>query len=489
MFGPSELYRPSLALLTDLYELTMGYAYWKEKMADREAAFHLHVRTNPFNNGYTIACGLAFAIDYLNNLRFDEDDISYLAQQTGNDGKPLFDRGYLDYLRDMRFNCDVHAVPEGTVVFPHEPLVRVTGPIIPAQLVESALLNIINFQSLIATKAARICIAAQGNPVIEFGLRRAQGIDGALAAARAAYIGGCTSTSNVLAGRLYGIPIAGTHAHSWVMCFDTELESFEAYARALPNNSLFLVDTYDTLEGVKRAIEVGQRLREKGHDLVGIRLDSGDLAYLSIKARELLDAAGFPQAAIVGSSDLDEHIINSLKQEGATITIWGVGTRLVTGYGQPAIGGVYKLSAMRHPGGEWQNRVKLSEQAVKVSTPGVQQVRRYTSGGVYVADAIYNEDHPPTAPFTIVDPTSTTRRKRIEPSWQHAELLAPVFRGGKLIYESPSLQDMRTRAQEQLARFHDGIKRFANPHLYPAGLEENLHRLKMKLMLEKENGS
>ena len=489
MFGPSELYRPSLALLTDLYELTMGYAYWKEKMVDHEAAFHLHVRANPFNNGYTVACGLAYAIDYLNHLRFDADDIDYLAQRTGNDGKPLFEKGYLDYLRDMRFTCDVHAVPEGTIVFPHEPLLRVTGPIIPAQLVESALLNIINFQSLIATKAARICLAARGETVIEFGLRRAQGVDGALSAARAAYVGGCASTSNVLAGRLFDIPVAGTHAHSWVMCFDTELESFEAYARALPNNSLFLVDTYDTLAGVKHAIEVGKRLREKGHDLVGIRLDSGDLAYLSIKARELLNAAGFTEAAIVGSSDLDEHIINSLKQEGATIAIWGVGTRLVTGYGQPAIGGVYKLSAMRSPGGEWRNRVKLSEQAVKVSTPGIQQVRRYANNGVFMADAIYNEDHPPTAPFTIVDPTTTTRHKRIEPEWRHEELLVPVIRGGKVIYDSPSLADIRARTQQQLASFHDGIKRFTNPHLYPAGLEENLHKLKMKLMLEKENGS
>ncbi len=337
----------SLALLTDLYEITMAYGYWKERLFDREGAFHLTFRQSPFKSGYAIACGLSYVIEYLRDLRFSDDDLQYLRTLKGNDEQPLFEDAFLDFLKQLRFTIDLWAVPEGTVVFPNEPILRVTGPLLQCQLLESSLLNMINFQTLVATKSARVCQAARGRPVIEFGLRRAQGIDGGIAAARAAYIGGCVGTSNVLAGKLFHIPVMGTHAHSWVMSFDSELDAFRAYADAMPNNCVFLVDTYDSLQGTRNAAAVGKELAAKGHKLVGIRLDSGDLAYLSIEARKILDEAGFPDAAIVASNELDEHVINSLKDQGAQINVWGVGTRLVTAYDQPALGGVYKLSALR----------------------------------------------------------------------------------------------------------------------------------------------
>src|SRR5688572_29036188 len=371
------LYGQSLSLLTDLYQLTMAYGYWKLGRGEQEAVFHLTFRKHPFAGGFTVACGLHAAIDYLRALRFDESDLAYLATLKGNDGRPLFEGGFLDYLRDMRFTCDVDAIPEGTAVFPHEPLVRVRGPILQCQLVETPLLAMVNFQTLVATKAARVCQATRGEPVLEFGLRRAQGIDGGLSASRAAYVGGCAATSNVLAGKLFGIPVRGTHAHSWVMSFDSELEAFRAYADAMPNNCVFLVDTYNTLEGVRRAVQVGREMRERGaHEMVGIRLDSGDLAYLSIEARKILDAGGFPKAQILASNDLDEQIITSLKEQGATIAIWGVGTKLVTAYDQPALGGVYKLSALRGADDAWKYKLKLSEQTAKVSNPGDRKSTR-----------------------------------------------------------------------------------------------------------------
>ncbi|MDA1229657.1 MAG: nicotinate phosphoribosyltransferase, partial [Planctomycetota bacterium] len=344
---------PSLSLLTDLYQLTMAYGYWQQGKAEQQAVFHLFFRSNPFKGGFVIAAGLEPALEFIRPFRFKPDDVAFLATITGNDNQPLFEPAFLEYLGQLELTLDIDAIPEGTVVFPHAPLLRVRGPILQCQLLETALLNIINFQSLIATKAARIVMAAQSDPVLEFGLRRAQGIDGALAASRAAYIGGCAATSNVLAGKRFGIPVKGTHAHSWVMSFDTELESFSAYAEAMPNNCVFLVDTYDTLEGIRNAITVGNRLRDSGHSMVGIRLDSGDLAWLSIEARKLLDAGGFQDAAIVASNDLDERLIASLKQQGATIGVWGVGTKLVTAYDQPALGGVYKLGAMMDAAGEW----------------------------------------------------------------------------------------------------------------------------------------
>lgn len=484
MSMPTQIYRTSLALLTDLYELTMACGYWKAGMAEVEAVFNLIYRKQPFNGGYTIACGLAHIVDYLRSFGFDDVDLGYLAEIRGNDDKPLFDAAFLDHLRNLRLICDVDAIPEGTVVFPQEPLVRVRGPIIQCQLLESALLNVVNFQTLIATKAARVVQAAGGKPVLEFGLRRAQGIDGSLAVARAAFVGGCAATSNVLGGKLYGIPLKGTHAHSWVMAFDSEQEAFERYADAMPNNCIFLVDTYNTLDGVHRAVAVARRIRAAGHEMIGIRLDSGDLAYLSIEARKILDHAGFPDAKIVASGDLDEHVIHSLNQQQAAIDIWGVGTRLVTAHDDPALGGVYKLTAVRRPSQDWQYRIKLSEQNIKISTPGVQQVRRFERDGEFIADMIYDERLGVGADCTIVDLADATRRKRIAPDARHDDLLVPVMRGGRIIYDLPSIDAARQRCREQLEHLHPGVRRFVNPHLYPAGLERGLHELRTQLILQ-----
>ncbi len=480
----TQLYRPSLALLTDLYELTMAYGYWRSGTHTKEAVFHHHFRRPPFGSGFTVACGLAPVIEFIEHFHFDADDLSYLAGLQGNDGKPLFDGEFLDMLRGLRFECDVDAVPEGTVVFPHEPLIRVRGPILQAQLLETPLLTILNFQTLIATKAARVCLAAQGDTVLEFGLRRAQGIDGGLSASRAAYAGGCHGTSNVLAGKLFGIPVGGTHAHSWVLSFDTELESFQAYARAMPNNCVFLVDTYNTVEGVRHAVQVGRWLREQGREMLGVRLDSGDLAYLSKEARRILDEGGFPEAKVYASSELDEHLVESLKIQGAKIAVWGVGTNLVTAKDDPALGGVYKLTAVREPGEAWKYKVKLSEQAVKITTPGIQQVRRFSSHGEFVADMVFDEELGAPAAPTIVDPGDLTRRKEIPAGTEHTDLLVPIFRQGKRVYEPPPLKEVRQRTANQLAGFHGGVKRFANPHQYPAGLERGLFDLKTHLILQ-----
>ena len=481
----NRIYRTSLALSTDLYQLTMAQAYWRSGMAERRSVFNLYFRKSPFNGGFTVACGLQLAIDFLQRFRFDEEDLSYLSTLTGHDGERLFEESFLHYLGELDFSCDVHGVPEGTVVFPLEPLIRVEGPILQAQIMETPLLTLLNYQTLVATKAARMTLATGGEPVLEFGLRRAQGIDGGLGASRAAFVGGVAASSNVLAGRIYGIPVRGTHAHSWVMSFDDELEAFQTYAKALPNNCVFLVDTYDSLQGVKHAVEVGRWLRDNGHELLGIRLDSGDLAYLSREARRILDEGGFPDAVIAASNDLDENVIRSLKEQGATIAVWGVGTRLVTGHDQPALGGVYKLTAIQSETGEWQPRLKLSEQAIKVSTPGRLQVRRFKQGDEYVADAIYDELLPqPTSTWTVVDPVDMTRRKKLTADVPSEDLLVPVFSDGKCVYESPTLPEMQQRCARQLAGFHGGVKRFVNPHAYPVGLERTLHARKIQLILE-----
>jgi nicotinate phosphoribosyltransferase len=476
------------ALLTDLYQLTMAYGYWKNQMLNCKAVFHLSFRRQPFEGGYGIACGLSDALDYLEKFSFHPDDLAYLAGLRGNDDKAIFETKFLDYLETLRFDCDIDAIPEGNVVFPHEPLVRVTGPLLQSQLFETALLNIINFQTLIATKSARVCIAAKGNPVMEFGLRRAHGPDGALAASRAAYIGGCVSTSNVLAGKVFGIPVSGTHAHSWVMSFQNEYEAFEAYANAMPGNCVFLVDTYDSIGGIHHAIDVGRRLRSIGKDLTGIRLDSGDLNYLSIVARSILDEAGFQATKIIASNDLDEHVIASLKEQGALIDIWGVGTKLVTAFDQPTLGGVYKLGAIRIGDGPWQKKVKLSEQTAKVSNPGSLQVRRFGDHKEYLADMIYDELDGEPEEQTIVDIADVTIKKRISESARHHDLLAPIFRHGELVYERPSIAHIRTLAQTELGRFYAGVKRLLNPHIYPVGLETRLYANKSRLIQEAREG-
>ena len=478
------IYRSSLSLLTDLYQLTMAYGYWKLGRHDQRACFNLSFRRHPFGGGYTIAAGLEYVLDFLKAAAFDRDDLAYLASLTGNDDKPLFAPAFLDYLGSMPWRLDVDAMPEGTAAFPLEPLLRVTGPILQCQLVETPLLNLINFQTLIATKSARICQAARGEPVVEFGLRRAQGIDGALAASRAAYIGGCAGTSNVLAGRLFGIPVKGTHAHSWVMSFADEAASFEAYADAMPNNCIFLVDTYDTLQGVRNAAAVGRAMRDQGHEMIGIRLDSGDLAYLSVEARKILDEAGLTGAAIVASNDLDEHLIDTLKDQGAAINLWGVGTRLVTGHDQPALGGVYKLSAVQDENGFWQPRLKLSEQAIKISVPGLLQVRRFRDGDRLIADMIYDELLGEPADDVIVDPGDATRRKQLPREADACDLLIPVVRDGREVGGRDSLDTIRARVGRELEALHPGIRRLVNPHTYPAGLALSLHTQRQRMTLE-----
>jgi nicotinate phosphoribosyltransferase len=482
-------FRVNSALLTDLYQLTMACAYWKSGTAEHEAVFHLSFRRLPFRGGYVIACGLDAAITWLESLRFSADDLAYLATLSGTGGRALFERGFLEMLQDFRWAGDLDAVPEGTVVFPNEPLLRIRGPLLHCQLAETALLNFVNFQSLIATKAARICQAAHGAPVIEFGLRRAQGPDGALSASRAAFIGGCAATSNVLAGQRFGIPVKGTHAHSWVMSFEDERAAFQAYAKAMPHNAIFLVDTYDTLEGVRHAIEAGRTLRAAGHDLAGIRLDSGDLAWLSQEARRLLDEAGFPDASIIASNDLDETTIASLGEQGAAITVWGVGTRLVTAFDEPALGGVYKLSALRLPGGEWQHKIKTSDESAKASIPGIQQIRRFTCDGEFLGDAIYDALDSEPQERRIIDPQDATRQKTFPNDAAHEDLLMPIFRGGRRVYSTPPLNEIRERTQRQLAALHPTIRRFLNPHRYPAGLDPRLHARRCQLIAAARNAN
>lgn len=472
MSALGELYGHSLALLTDLYQLTMAYGYWKLGMTEHESVFHLFFRRPPFRGGYAVAAGLDLAIDLCERLRFDAGDLEYLASLQGNDDRPLFDAGFLDHLAGLRFACDVDAMPEGTLAFANEPILRIRGPIVQCQLLETPLLNLVNFSTLIATKAARIASVADGGGVLEFGLRRAQGIDGSVTSARAAVIGGCTATSNCLAGKLYGIPVKGTHAHSWVMAFESEREAFAAYARAMPNNCVFLVDTYDTIEGVRHAVEVGKWLRAEGHRMVGIRLDSGDLHQLSVEARRILDEGGFADAAIVASNDLDEYQIAELQAKGAKIGVFGVGTRLATAYDQPALGGVYKLAAIRGPGEPWSYRLKLSEEAIKVSNPGVQQVRRrIDADGRFVGDVIYDEE------LGLADEAAGE------------DLLVPVFRDGRRIYDSPTVMAMQARAREQLRRLSAGVRGLRPEAAYPVALDERLAAIKAELIRRARGGA
>ncbi|MEM8886341.1 MAG: nicotinate phosphoribosyltransferase [Planctomycetota bacterium] len=428
----------SQALLTDLYQLTMASAYWSSGLQDREACFHMFFRRAPFGGAYAIACGFDRFVEWLEDYQFDEQDVAYAA------GLGHFPAEFLDHLRRLRMRCQVDAVAEGTVVFPNEPVVRVQGSIIEAQLIETALLHFVNFPTLVATKASRVRTAAQGDTVLEFGMRRAQGGDGALAASRAAWIGGCDATSNLLAGEEYGVPVRGTHAHSWVLCFEEELDAFEAFARSMPHNCVLLVDTYDTMRGVQHAIEVGHRLRAEGHELIGIRLDSGDLLSLSRQARAALDAAGLPETRIVASSDLDEHRVAELKAAGAPISVWGVGTRLVTAHDDPALTGVYKLSAVRERGTAWKPRMKLSEDTSKASDPGVLQVRRRPGFG---GDVVFDVD---------LGCAAIGR-----------DLLEPLFANGERARPMPDARRARARAEEELAALPDEFRALDPTRPYP----------------------
>ncbi len=469
-------------LQTDLYQLTMAQGYWKLGRADQQAVFNLTFRKPPFGAGLALACGLAQAVELIERFGYSPAQIDYLATLTGNDQQPLFEPGFLAWLADQRATIDLDAIPEGSASFPHEPLLRVKGPLAQCQLLETGLLTIINFQTLIATKAARIVAAAGGDTVLEFGLRRAQGLDGGLSASRAAYVGGVAATSNVEAGMRYGIPVRGTHAHSWVMAFEHEQDAFSAYAEAMPNNCVFLVDTYDTRTGVDRAIVEAAKLRARGHRMAGIRLDSGDLGELSKAARKQLDAAGLHDAAIVASSDLDEYAIDELKLSGAAISVWGVGTRLATAYDQPALGGVYKLAALQQGDGNWRRMVKLSENPIKTSLPGVLQVRRLSVAGRPFADVIFDEEFGPPGPGSLgwsLDPTnSETLVLPLADGAEFEDLLTPILRGGERVGLLPTLVESRTRAHDQLEKF-PGLLRAGH---HPVVLEAKLATLERELI-------
>ena len=472
----------NLTLLTDFYQLTMMQGYFKNKR-DEKVIFDAFYRKNPSGNGYAICAGLEQVIDYIKGLHFDYDDISYLRSLN------MFDEDFLNYLAGFHFTGDIYAVPEGTVVFPMEPLIKVIAPIMEAQLVETAILNIVNHQSLIATKAARVCYAAKGEPVMEFGLRRAQGPDAGVYGARAAVIGGCIGTSNVLAAQRFDVPALGTHAHSWIMSFEDELTAFRKYAELYPNNTTLLVDTYDTLRsGVPNAITVFKELRDAGKmpRSYGIRLDSGDLAYLSKKARVMLDKAGFEDAVICASSDLDETLIDALKTQGAAINSWGVGTNLITSKDCPSFGGVYKLAAIER-NGKLIPKIKLSENTWKITNPGNKTIYRIydkTSGKIKadvisLADETINTEEP----LLLFDPIDTWKKTLLQPgTYLVKELLVPVFQSGQCVYESKPVMQIRNYCQQELCTLWDETRRLVNPQEVHVDLSKKLWDLKNELL-------
>lgn len=474
----------NLTLLTDFYELTMMQGYFKSQNKET-VVFDAFYRKNPCDGGYAIAAGLDQVIDYIKNLRFSKEDIDYLRSLHA------FDEEFLSYLADFRFSGDIYAIPEGTVVFPREPLIKVVAPIMEAQLVETAILTIINHQSLIATKAARVVYAAKGDGIMEFGLRRAQGPDAGVYGARAAVIGGCVGTSNVLCGQLFDIPVKGTHAHSWIMSFPDEYTAFKTYADLYPDACCLLVDTYDTLKsGVPNAIRVFKEMRAAGIPLknYGIRLDSGDLAYMSKQARKLLDAAGFEDAFISASSDLDEYLIDSLKTQGAKITSWGVGTNLITSKDCPAFGGVYKLAAIQDEAtGEFIPKIKLSENTEKITNPGNKTVYRIydRQTGKVRADLIClaDETFDETKDMIIFDPIETWKKTKIHANtYTLRNLLVPVFQKGECVYESPSVMDIRDICTKEKATLWDETLRLVNPHEVYVDLSDKLYKIKSELL-------
>ena len=474
-----------VALNTDLYELTMAQGFWESGLGDAQGCFNVFFRDNPFNGGYAIACGIGQIAELVENLRFDEESIAYLASVMAPGGGPMFKQGFLDYLRDFKMHVDVWAVPEGELVFPREPMVRVQGPLIECQLIETALLNLVNFQTLVATKASRVVYAAEGHPVSDFGLRRAQGHDGGLAVARASYIGGCTSTSNVLAGKVYGIPVFGTHAHSWVMAFPTELDAFRAFAKSSPTNCCLLLDTYDVYQGIQNAIIVGKEMEARGERLNAIRIDSGDLARLSKATRKAFDEAGLPYVKISVSNDLEEYTIQSLFAQGAPIDTFGVGTKLATCDPQPALGGVYKLSATRNSSDEpWRPVMKLSEQLYKRTIPGVQHILRYEDasgcpvGDMIVDDAVDTGER--SCMVDLVDPVTTYRMGNNT----YRELMEQIVSNGERAGEPNTIEEAKARCKNALMHLDPATKRFLNPQTYSVGLEKGLSDLRQKLAAE-----
>ena len=474
----------NLTLLTDLYELTMMQGYYKNKDKNDIVIFDAFYRNNPCGGGYAISAGLEQVIDYIKNLHFTEEDIAYLRSLR------IFEDDFLEYLGSFRFSGDIYAIPEGTVMFPREPMIKVIAPIMEAQLVETAILNILNHQSLIATKASRVCYAARGDGVMEFGLRRAQGPDAGTWGARAAVIGGCVGTSNVLCGQLFDIPVKGTHAHSWIMSFPDEYTAFKAYAKMYPSACILLVDTYDTLKsGIPNAIRVFQEMRDAGttFSLYGIRLDSGDLAYLSKKARKMLDEAGFPDAVISASNDLDEFLIDSLKAQGAQITSWGVGTHLITSKDCPSFGGVYKLAAVMGKDGKFVPKIKLSENTEKVTNPGNKTIYRIydketgkiKADLIALVDEVYSEDEP----LLLFDPAEPWKKTKLQGgTYTLREILVPVFKNGECCYTSPKVMDIRAYCGKELNTLWDETRRLINPHEVYVDLSPKLYNMKIELL-------
>lgn len=474
------------ALYTDLYQLTMAQGYLESNHGQQEATFSMYFRDYPFKGGYGIACGMAQLAQILEQYRFTESDIAYLGDLKAPGGGSLFSSDFLDYLKDFQLNVRVDAVVEGSVVFPHEPIVRVQGPLLQCQMIETMLLNCVSFQTLIATKATRVCLAAKGRAVTEFGLRRAQGTGG-LWASRAAVVGGCVSTSNVLAGKMFNIPVSGTHSHSWVMSFPSELEAFRAYAEVAPENCSLLVDTYDVEQGIRNAITVGLEMRDRGQKLRAIRIDSGDLTWLSKQARKMLDEAGLNDVSIMLTNDLDEVLIESIIDEGAPVDMFGVGTKLSTAFNQPTLGGVYKLSAIRNSSSEpWQDCLKISESSTKLTIPGVLDVRRYYhDDGTIAGDMIFDVNAEPCwgDPEVIVDPYDPLRQKKLTGKRSEA-LLLPLFAEGRsqLKEEQSDALCAQARARKGVATLHETQLRMLNPHTYPVGLEKGLHERRQKLI-------
>lgn len=475
----------NLTLLTDFYELTMMQGYFKEKDANETVIFDMFYRNNPCGNGFAICAGLDQVIDYIKNLHFDQEDVEYLRSLG------IFGEDFLEYLANFKFSGDIYAIPEGTVVFPREPLVKVIAPIMEAQLIETALLTIINHQSLIATKTSRIVHAAQGDGVMEFGLRRAQGPDAGVYGARAAMIAGCIGTSNVLCGKMFNVPIKGTHAHSWIMSFPDELTAFRTYAKLYPSACILLVDTYDTLNsGVPHAIQVFKEMREAGIPLTfyGIRLDSGDLAYLSKQAKKMLDEAGFSDAVISASNDLDETLINSLKMQGAAINSWGVGTNLITSKDCPSFGGVYKLAAILDKNtGKFIPKIKLSENAEKITNPGNKTIRRIydKDNGKIIADLIclVDEVYDPARSLLLFDPIETWKKTHLAPgSYTMRELMIPVFQNGKRVYDSPEVMDIQKYCKQEMATLWEESLRLEFPHRVHVDLSNELWHMKNQLL-------
>ncbi len=476
----------NLTLLTDLYELTMMQGYFLSDNYDKKVVFDIFYRENPSGNGYAIACGLDTFLDYFDNLKFSEEDLEYLRSLT------IFKESFLEYLRNFRFTGEIVGVREGTVVFPNEPLYRITAPIMEAQILETAFLNIINHQTLIATKASRVVNAANGDSVLEFGLRRAQGASAGILGARAAVIGGCVATSNVLAGKQYDVPVSGTHAHSWVMSFDDEYTAFMTYADIYKDKCILLVDTYNTLKsGVVNAIKVFAKLKEENRlpKIYGIRLDSGDLAYISIQARKMLDEAGFVEASISASSDLDEYLISSLKSQGAKIDVWGVGTNLITSKDCPALGGVYKISAEIN-GEEVVPKIKLSENSIKITNPGIKKIFRiYDSNNKKIkADliALENETINEAEDLTIFDPLAIWKRMTLKSGEYYVkELFVDIVKDGEIVYKREKTMDIQKYTKEELDTLWSQHKRIINPHVVPVDLSKELYDLKQKLINER----